>query len=46
MKMLLLLSYLITIGEAYYTTVTIEQKTPPQLQLGQVSVKAVPMLLR
>lgn len=40
MKALLIFAYLITIADAYYTTLFIEPKEPPQFQLSQVSVQA------
>lgn len=32
--------YFIAIGDAYYTTLTVEQKTPPQFQTAQIAIIA------
>lgn len=37
MKLLLMMSYVVTIADAYYASSFTEHKTPPQLQLAQTS---------
>ncbi|WP_332650102.1 hypothetical protein [Lysinibacillus sp. 54212] len=39
MKKLLFVIYAITIADAYYSTLFVEPKTPPQYQTAQVSVQ-------
>lgn len=41
MKILLMLSYIVTIADAYYASFFTEHKTPPQLQLAQTSSFAI-----
>ena len=39
MQVLLIIMYTLVIGDAYYTTVQLdEQKSPPQYKQGQISV--------
>ncbi|MFF5994766.1 hypothetical protein AAGS61_08380 [Lysinibacillus sp. KU-BSD001] len=40
MKKLLFVIYFITIADAYYSTLFVEPKTPPQYQTAQVSVQS------
>lgn len=41
MKVLLMMSYMMTIADAYYASFFTEHKTPPQLQLAQTSSFAI-----
>lgn len=41
MKLLLMMSYVVTIADAYYASFFTEHKTPPQLQLTQTSSFAI-----
>ena len=44
MKQLIFMTYLIAIADAYYTTLFIEPKTPPQHQTIQASAFTVAQL--